>query len=70
MISEAYADLGGGLGSIGRTAPRSHPGGAVKRSEHEHDFDTTSGWCECGRRDTGEIAPGAPAWHLPGRYAA
>ncbi|GAA3654468.1 hypothetical protein GCM10022202_13240 [Microbacterium marinilacus] len=68
VISEAYADLGGGLASPpprpvrSRLAPRpSQP--------HAHDYGA-SGYCACGLRDTGEVAIGSPAWEQARRGAA
>ena len=61
--SSAYADLGGGMpeepayGPATRS-PRIRPG----ENGHWHTFDSGSGWCPCGVRDTGEIAQGSPAW--------
>jgi len=51
-MSETYADLGGGIGT---TRPPAAPG-------HRHRFDALSGWCGCGVRDDGALAPGSPAW--------
>lgn len=59
-ISAAYADLGGGLATAARAvsplpAPQAPP-------VCSHMFDQVSGWCGCGLRDDGAIAPGSPAW--------
>jgi hypothetical protein len=53
-ISEAYADLGGGI-----TDSPDYPS---KTTHHECIFDPASGWCGCGRRDDGSVAEGSPAW--------
>ena len=53
-VSEAYADLGGGVASAA-----TNPSPA---NRHRHRFDQTSGYCGCGRRDDGALAPGSPAW--------
>lgn len=65
MISETYADLGGGIGTAMRRAerprmrPAARPAGAVCV---QHMFDPVSGWCGCGIRDDGKLAEGSPAW--------
>lgn len=52
-MSETYSDLGGGTTA---TPPRSEcPTG------RRHRYDPTSGYCGCGRRDDGRVAPGSPA---------
>lgn len=69
MVSEAYADLGGGLRSA-QPLPRAtrgvvahHP---IDRSPgrvcNTHMYDPVSGWCGCGLRDDGKLAEGSPAW--------
>lgn len=65
-ISQAYAELGGGVNSpsprrrrqFATRAPSVSPGEVCD----EHMFDPVSGWCGCGIRDDGAIAPGSPAW--------
>lgn len=54
MTSEAYQDLGGGLSGTAIAA----------RPAHVHNFHPESGWCGCGRRDTGEAAVGSPVWRV------
>ncbi|WP_221586061.1 hypothetical protein [Microbacterium sp. G2-8] len=78
--SEAYADLGGGIPREDTTArgvrradtltpPRTPQTSARGRLAHVHRFDEQSGWCDCGTRDTGELAVGSPAWAAAGRKA-
>lgn len=50
-MSETYADLGGAAPPQQRACP-------IGRT---HRFDPVSGYCGCGRRDDGRLAPGSPA---------
>lgn len=68
-ISEAYADLGGGLQSPPTPAFRQADTSEVPRPVgtpagvcEQHLFDPVSGWCGCGIRDDGRLAEGSPAW--------
>jgi hypothetical protein len=54
--SNAYAELGGGLGGGIRLAPRPAPARIQSVRTHRHSFDPVSGWCGCGRRDDGRAA--------------
>ncbi|MBD3942808.1 hypothetical protein IF188_13995 [Microbacterium sp. NEAU-LLC] len=57
-ISEAYADLGGGIHTTQReTLPTFTPPAGCR-----HLYDPISGWCGCGRRNDGKLAEGSPAW--------
>lgn len=59
--SNAYAELGGGIGSAYVRPPR--PAVAVRPHPpvHRHRFDAVSGWCGCGKRDDGPVAEFSPA---------
>ncbi len=62
MISEAWADLGGGLAPPERRAR----GQLVPRGPHVlHSFDPASGYCACGLRDDGRVGDGTPAARNP-----
>lgn len=68
-VSEAYADLGGGLSraTAATDAPRRFNMVEAKETPGLHAlgwhmFDPISGWCGCGQRDDGATAPGSPAW--------
>lgn len=75
-VSEAYAELGGGLqsrqtlaDSPGVHQPDISEGSGSARTLRpapgvctEHLFDSASGWCGCGVRDDGKLAEGSPAW--------
>lgn len=70
-VSEAYADLGGGLratqstagqGSPDSASPPAQPTTAPSGACVSHLFNPVSGWCGCGLRDDGKVAEGSPAW--------
>ncbi|GAA2533202.1 hypothetical protein GCM10009860_11550 [Microbacterium mitrae] len=70
-VSEAYADLGGGLsaaqdashqGSPNSAYPEAQPSSAPSGVCVSHLFNPVSGWCGCGLRDDGKVAEGSPAW--------
>lgn len=64
--SPAYDDLGGMHAPTGRRR-RSYryPSRLIDPSPgkvcQNHIFDPQSGWCSCGTRDDGRLAPGSPA---------
>lgn len=69
MVSETYADLGGGLSATsgGKSYSRSERVSRTVDTSHgrvcdRHLFDPVSGWCGCGTRDDGKLAEGSPAW--------
>lgn len=69
MISEAWADLGGGIatahgqvGHLPHLPGRPDDADASPAPPHNHMYNPVSGWCGCGLRDDGQVAEGSPAW--------
>jgi hypothetical protein len=68
--SNAYAELGGGLGTAFARPPRPARVPQPDPPVHVHRFHPESGWCGCGCRDDGSLAEGSPAWRAARRGRA